>query len=330
MLSKCFAWSFCFRESIYLSNAIYCIWTQLMPTSKPPIQVLLTGVSGQLGQELTKLLSLDDSVKLIGLSHQDLDITDSEAVYEKVAGLMPDAIVNAAAFTDVEAAESLCEFAHQVNCKGAGNLANASNAVGAALIHVSTDYVFDGKKPTAYCETDKTNPLNQYGLSKLAGEQTVESLCKKHIIIRSSSLFSELSKNFCRTMLQLGISRSSINVVSNQISGPTSALDLAHGIIIIAKEIVKWSLDSEKWGVYHFCGEPYASWYELAKQVIELQSTNVVLTPNLVVQPILAKDYRSEVIRPAFSGLNNSKIDKVFGIKPSNWQKALTEIDFKL
>ncbi|MBE8168328.1 MAG: dTDP-4-dehydrorhamnose reductase [Shewanella sp.] len=301
-----------------------------MPTSKPPILILLTGASGQLGRELVALLTLDDGVELIGLSHQDLDITDSEAVLKKIVDLNPDVIINAAAFTDVEAAESLCELAHQINCTGAGNLANASNAIGAGLIHVSTDYVFDGKKLTAYCETDNTNPLNQYGLSKLAGEQAVESLCQKHIIIRSSSLFSATSKNFCRTMLQLGISRSSINVVSDQITGPTSALDLAHGVIVIAKEIVKWSMNSEKWGVYHFCGEPYGSWYELAEKVIQLQSTKVPLTPNLVIQPILAKNYQSEVIRPAFSRLDNRKIDNVFGIKPSNWQKALTEIDFKL
>ncbi|MCL1077702.1 dTDP-4-dehydrorhamnose reductase [Parashewanella spongiae] len=299
-----------------------------MKVVQSTVKLAITGASGQLGQELINL-SLD-GVEIIGFTHQDLDVTDFDAVDRTIISLKPDVIINAAAFTDVEKAELSCELAHRVNGLGAENLACAANTVGAALIHISTDYVFDGKKQIAYCETDTPNPINQYGKSKMSGEQAVISHCQRHIIVRSSSLFSAAAKNFCRTMLQLGVSRSVLNIVSDQVSGPTSAADLAKGIMIIAKEIRNWPASSEKWGIYHFCGEPLVSWFQLAKQVVQSQSNKVLIAPNLTINPIQAKDYQSYVERPAFSGLDNSKINKVFGIKPSNWQHALTEIDFKL
>lgn len=272
---------------------------------------LVTGANGQLGNEL-KLLLQD---KAAYVDRDELDITDEEAVKAYVGQGKWDAIINCAAYTAVDKAESDEALAEKINVKGPENLAKT----GIPLIHVSTDYVFDGTNYRPYVETDEVNPQSVYGKTKLAGEQAVLANAQTAVIIRTAWLYSTFGNNFVKTMRKLGKERDSLNVVFDQVGSPTYARDLAQAIVDILPQMKPGMKE-----VYHFSNEGVCSWYDFA--------TAIMAQSDLVcdVFPIESKDYPTPAKRPHYSVLNKGKIKKDFGIKINHWAVSLAECVEKL
>lgn len=286
------------------------------------LKVALTGASGQLGCSLSKIMG--DRVNLLKLDRVTLDITESTQVSEILSVFAPDVIINAAAYTAVDKAEQEPELAEAINSKGPENLAKIATKLDAVLIHVSTDYVFDGRSKKPYEETDDTNPQSVYGLTKLQGEQAIAKNCDRHIILRTAWLFSEYGNNFVKTMLRLAQVRRELGVVADQIGGPTYAGDIADAIISIISQLNP--ANDHRFGLYHYSGEPYVSWYQFANDIFTqaVQQRLIVKEPR--VNPITTVEYPTPAKRPAFSMLNCSKIKQNFDVSPSNWQTALNNL----
>lgn len=281
------------------------------------MKILVTGSNGQLGRHIGQALA-QTSWDYILLSHGDLDIADEQCVHTAINLHRPNIIINAAAYTSVEKAESQPELAHAVNTTGAGILSQAASTIDAAIFHISTDYVFSGTKTCAYTENDPTSPINTYGKSKCAGESQVIANNPKHIILRTSWVFSEYGTNFFQTMQRLSKERDRISVINDQFGGPTYAGDLANAILkVIAHYQVSKDLD---WGMYHYCGLPFTSWFELAQEVLRHHESSAELIP------IRTTDYCSTVNRPHNSRLDCTKINKAFGVEPSNWKLAIQQL----
>lgn len=272
---------------------------------------LVTGANGQLGNEL-KLLLQD---KAAYVDRDELDITYEEAVKAYVGQGKWDAIINCAAYTAVDKAESDEALAEKINVKGPENLAKT----GIPLVHVSTDYVFDGTNYRPYVETDEVNPQSVYGKTKLAGEQAVLANAQTAVIIRTAWLYSTFGNNFVKTMRKLGKERDSLNVVFDQVGSPTYARDLAQAIVDILPQMKPGMKE-----VYHFSNEGVCSWYDFA--------TAIMAQSDLVcdVFPIESKDYPTPAKRPHYSVLNKGKIKKDFGIKINHWAVSLAECVEKL
>lgn len=237
-------------------------------------KILVTGANGQVGHCLTQKLS--GKVELLAADSKMLDITQRQAVFDMVQAFSPDVVINAAAYTAVDKAESEAALAHAVNAEGAKHLAQAAQSVGAALLHISTDYVFDGTKDSPYHENDSTNPQSVYGETKLAGEQAVMSYCERSIILRTAWVFGEHGNNFVKTMLRLGAERDELGIVSDQRGAPTYAGDIADALITVTEKIV--SGQSVDYGIYHYSGTPYASWYEFAQAIFTQAASQGILT----------------------------------------------------
>lgn len=280
--------------------------------------VLVTGANGQLGNEL-RLLSKGLPYKFVftdvvqSADTTILDITDIEAIRKIVAEEKVDVIVNCAAFTNVDAAEDNETIAELINSKAVENLAVAAKENNALLIHISTDYVFDGTAVTPYTEEDKCNPTGAYGRTKLHGEEAVERVGCKSIIIRTAWLYSEFGKNFVKTMLNLTATKPAIKVVNDQVGTPTYALDLA-------KVIVKFiSMDSDSLlGTYHFSNEGVCSWYDFAVKIAALAGNT-----ECKINPCLSSEYPSKVKRPAYSVLDKNKIKMALNITIPAWEESL-------
>lgn len=288
------------------------------------MRILLTGCKGQLGQEIIKRCS--ESVSLLALDSTELDITDRDAVMKVTSDFLPDFIVNAAAYTAVDKAESDTNNAWRVNRDGPSNLALVASEVGAAFIHISTDYVFSGLAEEAYLEQDVTQPQTVYGKSKLAGEKEVRMLCQKHIIIRTSWVFGEYGNNFVKTMLRLSAERDELSVVADQYGAPTYAGDIASAIFHIIAQLDLSDDNSILWGTYHYSGMPYVSWYEFAQAIFAKAEQFYVLPHTPELKPIPSSSYPTPAKRPANSKLNCQKIEKNFGIMMGNWSVALNNI----
>jgi dTDP-4-dehydrorhamnose reductase len=283
---------------------------------------LITGANGQVGYCLTQ--QLKDKYEILAVDRNELDITDQSAVKNAVENFRPDVIINAAAHTAVDRAETEVELSEAINVKGPQYLAEAAKNVDAAILHISTDYVFDGQREGKYKETDATDPQGVYGKTKLEGEQAVAKANDKFIVLRTAWVFGEHGNNFVKTMLRLAKTRDTLGVVADQIGGPTYAGDIAAALIHISERIIN-NLNVE-YGIYHFSGEPYVSWCDFAKMIfIEAVSQNVLKRAPLV-NSITTADYPTPAKRPANSCLDLTKIQQVFGIQPSNWQKALKNI----
>lgn len=290
------------------------------------MNILVTGANGQLGNEMRLLAGgqqdryvFTDVTPAEGVSY--LDITDLEAVRRLVAGEGIDVIVNCAAYTDVEAAESNEPLAGKLNADAPGNLATVMREAGGLLVQISTDYVF-GKEPyNVPCTEDRQGtPTGVYGLTKLHGEQKVAASGCKYVIIRTSWLYSEFGKNFCRTMMALTSSRPMVNVVYDQVGTPTYALDLAEAVLKVIKDYEQYAGCGHypKSGIYHFSNEGVCSWYDFAKMIAEYCGNT-----GCEVLPCLSKDYPSRVKRPSYSVLDKSKIKAVFGIDTKYWTDSL-------
>ncbi len=288
------------------------------------MRVLVTGCNGQVGYCLTNMLSKTDGVTLLAVDREELDITDQDAVATTVKEFKPTIIINAAAHTAVDRAEQEVELSYAINRDGPKFLAEAAQEVGAAVLHISTDYVFEGNKNGEYTETDITNPQGVYGASKLAGEIAVAEACDKHIILRTAWVFGEYGNNFVKTMLRLAQNRDELSIVGDQFGGPTYAGDIAGALIQIAERITKDEV--VEYGVYHYSGLPHVSWYEFSHAIFDRALEFDVVTNKPSLTSIVTERYPTPAKRPSNSRLSTNKINSVFSIKASDWQSALNNI----
>ncbi|HDY8232971.1 TPA: dTDP-4-dehydrorhamnose reductase [Vibrio vulnificus] len=286
------------------------------------MKVLVTGSHGQVGHCLVAQLLLRNDVEVIAYDREHLDITNEQQVKTVIGELKPNVIINAAAYTAVDKAETDIEVSYAINRDGPLYLAQAAQTLGALLLHISTDYVFDGDKRAPYDETDTPSPKGVYGQSKLAGEEAVVKHCSRYAILRTAWVFGEHGNNFVKTMLRLGKERPELGIIGDQFGGPTYAGDIAHALIFIMDKFE----GKEQSGVYHFSGEPHVSWHQFTTAIFEAAAKDGVLTTPPVVNEITADQYPLPAPRPANSRLDCSKIKAVFGIEPSDWKSALNNI----
>ena len=284
--------------------------------------VLVTGANGQLGQSIQSIAGNYPDIQFVFCSSTDLDITNKENCVFVFDKSNPDYCINAAAYTAVDKAESESEKAHLINVIGAKNLAEACNDFGVTLIHISTDFVFDGNKSLPYTEEDATNPQSIYGQTKLDGESAIQKIINNHFIIRTSWVYSQFGNNFMKTILRLAKERTSLNIVSDQIGTPTNAINLAEAILKITlfSSLSKAEGRGDAFGIYNFSNEGECSWYDFAKKILEINNINIDL------QPIHTTSYPTPAKRPKYSVLNKSKIKNRFGIEIKSWEKSLETI----
>lgn len=265
-------------------------------------KVLVTGAGGMLGREVVRCLS-EKGHNALGLTHADLEITDKEAVWRALRAERPDVVVHCAAMTDVDGCELEPERALLVNALGAAHVASASEAVGAKLIYISTDFVFDGEKEEGYDEFDEPNPINQYGRSKLWGERFTQTLCRKHIIVRTAWLFGFGRRNFVSAVAERLKKEGEVKAVTDQVGSPTLTRDLAEALCQLVK--------SESYGVYHVTNSGRTSKFQLARLVAE----TVGLDPEGAVRSITSKEWPTPARRPRFSSLRSLRW-QAEGFKP--------------
>ena len=283
--------------------------------------ILITGANGQLGNEM-RIIAKDSADKYIftdvnqveGVETTYLDITDLSAVRQMVKDNGVNAIVNCAAYTNVDAAETNEALAEKLNAEAPENLAVAMKEVGGLLVHISTDYVFGGEPYNTPCKEDqKGTPTGVYGLTKLHGEQKIIASGCNHVIIRTAWLYSEFGKNFCKTMMNLTATKPELKVVFDQVGTPTYALDLAEAIKAVLEKF-----DGSQTGVYHYSNEGVCSWFDFTKMIAEYNGST-----ECKVQPCYSCDFPSPVKRPSYSVLDKNKIKSVFGVEVPYWTDSL-------
>jgi len=280
------------------------------------MKILVTGAHGQLGTAIQKAsqgFRLSDGAPTFFFTDVDtLDICDGKAVEGFVTACRCDMIVNCAAYTEVDRAEDDVERCYAINCEAVGNLGKAAMKVRSKVIHISTDYVFDGRhKKRPYRETDRVNPQSVYGRSKCESEALLMRLCPDSVILRTSWLYSETGKNFVRTMLRIGAERDEAGVVCDQHGSPTYAGDLAAAVLAIV------AAESFVPGIYHYSNQGVCSWYEFAMEIFNQAALNCK------VKALLSSQYPVRAKRPSFSVLDKTKIKRVYGIVPPEWQDSL-------
>ncbi|QYJ69056.1 dTDP-4-dehydrorhamnose reductase [Flavobacterium litorale] len=276
--------------------------------------VLVTGASGQLGQAIQAIAPKYKQVQFHFTTSAEADITNTSSLKTTFNRVKPDFCINAAAYTAVDKAESEPEKAHLINVTGAKNLAEICKEYGTTLVHISTDFVFDGNKNTPYDEEDATHPQGVYGATKRAGEEAIEAILEAHYIVRTSWLYSEYGNNFMKTMIRLGNERDVLSVVNDQTGTPTNANDLADAILQIITS------DKKAYGIYHYSNEGVATWYDFAKKIFEVNN----ITINL--QPISTAQYPTPAKRPVYSVMDKSKIKQVVGVDIPQWEASLTNL----
>jgi dTDP-4-dehydrorhamnose reductase len=281
-------------------------------------RILLIGVNGQLGRELAQTLAPLGEV--IGADRHTIDLTDGAKIRQAISQVKPDSIVNAAAYTAVDRAESEPELARSINAIAPAIMAETAQKIGASLVHVSTDYVFDGRKNTPYLEDDLTNPIGVYGKTKLTGEEGIRQNCDRYWILRTAWVYGNYGKShFVKTMLRLGSQREEVRVVIDQIGSPTRAKDIADAI---ARLLVK----EAPTGIYHFTNSGVASWYDFAAAIFaEAEQLGFPLKVQRLV-PITTSEYPTPAQRPAYSVLSTKKISDFLDTHPPHWRLALQQM----
>jgi dTDP-4-dehydrorhamnose reductase len=274
--------------------------------------IVVFGGNGQLGRELERA---SDRAQLTALARKDADITDEFAVSEAIRRYRPALVVNAAAYTKVDLAESEPREAQEVNGRAPGLIGHACAQAGVPLVHVSTDYVFDGSKAGPYTEDDPIAPLSAYGRSKAAGEAAVRAACARHVILRTAWLYGAFGNNFLKTMLRLAATRDELSVVADQHGSPTSTRDLAGAILRIAPRLIA---GENLWGIYHFTGTGVTTWHGFATQIVTAQASLTGRHPKVIA--ITTADYPTAARRPANSELDNSRFAHTFGFRSHAWQ----------
>jgi len=288
------------------------------------MRILVTGKNGQLGRSIQKLVNTDTKIDnnqnpndFIFVGRGDLDLSSESSISHYFKNNKFDIIINCAAYTAVDKAEEDAELANQINLLAIKQLASIASNQQAKLIHISTDYVFDGESDMPYIETDTPNPINIYGKTKLAGERALQKIMPTNaIIIRTSWIYSEYGDNFVKTLLKLGKERNQLNVVNDQIGSPTYATDLADGILEIIKH-KKFTDEAQTTQIYNYSGEGEISWYEFAKEIFKIEKIGCE------VDPVSSQHYPTPAKRPRNTLMNKDKIVEVFNIKISNWKSSL-------
>ena len=280
------------------------------------MKILVTGHSGQVARELA--LALAGQGELLVLGRDRLDLADSEAIRQRVRAERPELIINAAAHTAVDQAESEPEAAFALNATAPGVLAEEAAALGAPLIHYSTDYVFDGRKTAPYTEDDQPNPLGVYGRSKLAGEEAIRAVGGAHLILRTSWVYSLHGRNFLLTMQRLLQEREQLNVVDDQVGAPTWAGDIATATAAL---IQRWQQGRQAWGTYHFTAGGETSWFGFASAIAETLKTQG--KPCARLEPIPSSAYPTPAQRPLNSRLDGSKLRRDWDVALAGWRQGL-------
>jgi dTDP-4-dehydrorhamnose reductase len=273
--------------------------------------ILVTGAHGQLGQALQSIAPQYPAIQFHFCSSQEADLTNKSSLKAVFTNYKPMFCINAAAYTAVDKAESEPEKAFAINADGVRNLAEVCLEHQTVLLHVSTDFVFDGLKNTPYTETDVPNPTGVYGASKLAGEQAVQEILTRYYIVRTAWVYSNFGANFMKTILRISNEKEEVSVVYDQIGTPTNAIDLAQALllIIISKK--------QCYGIYNFSNEGQSSWFDFAKKIVE------VFKIGLIVNPILTEDFPTLATRPKYSVLDKNKIKSIFNIPILSWENSL-------
>lgn len=273
-------------------------------------KVIVTGANGQLGRAINQLYVGNTEYELINTDVGELDITDIDKVMEFVRGIRPYAIINCAAYTAVEACENEEDLAFRINAIGPRNLSIAATETGARLMHISTDYVFDGNGRRPYLETDPVGPQGAYGRTKLSGENFVKEFSYKHYIVRTAWLYGD-GKNFVKTMLRLSETNDKVRVVKDQVGSPTSAAELA--------KAVAYLLPTENYGLFHGTCEGDCSWAQFTEEIFRLAGKSTI------VEPITSEEYGAAVKRPAYSILENYMLKMTTDFMFSDWHDAIAE-----
>lgn len=282
--------------------------------------ILVFGAGGQLGQEILAR-SASAQIDVRGATHEEADVANSLAVSRLIATVRPALVVNCAAYTAVDKAESEPDTARLANAVGAANVARATEAAGLPLIHVSTDYVFDGTKRGAYDERDPIAPINVYGQTKAEGEAEVRAISSRHIILRTAWVYGRFGNNFLKTIVRLARERTELRVVADQQGSPTATQDLAEAVFSVSRALD--AANNIRWGTYHFAGTGTTSWHGFANAIVVAQAAATGLNPP--VKAITTKDYPTPARRPFNSILDSSRFAAAFGYRAMPWQARVVE-----
>lgn len=287
------------------------------------MRILVCGAGGQVGHELVDRAK-QYGLEALGMTRDQLDITNAAQVADLVSRAKPGIIINAAAYTHVDNAETHSDQAYAVNRDGAARLAEAARQASIPLLHISTDYVFSGEAQTPYCETDEVAPTGVYGASKLAGEAAIESAMDQHLILRTSWVYGTHGHNFVKTMLRLGAQRDSLSVVADQFGCPTQAGSIADVLLHLAQ---RYERDGTlAWGLYHYTGRSSCTWFDFAVEVFRQAEAKGMLPKQPQVSPITTAQYPTPARRPAWSVLDCSKFETTFGIETLDWHDELSVV----
>jgi dTDP-4-dehydrorhamnose reductase len=284
------------------------------------MKILITGCRGQLGSQLIDILNKGVSelgpiseeykkAEIIAAGSQELDITDFEAVKQFLFETKPDIIINCAAYTNVYGCESNEDLAYKVNAAGPKNLAVAGEEIGAKIVHISTDYVFEGRGKVPYRENDAVNPISAYGKTKLAGENFIKEFSSKYFIIRTAWLYGYYGNNFVKTIIKAGREKGHLDIVNDQRGNPTNAEDLIYHVLKLAL--------TEKYGIYNCTGKGECTWYDFGKAAIDFSNISCIVTP--ISSGVINRKAR----RPSFSSLDNTKLRDAIGYEMRDWKQAL-------
>lgn len=279
------------------------------------MKIMITGINGQVGSALVRQATVQGH-DVVALCRKQWDMARSpEMGRELVLLTKPDLVINAAAYTNVDGAEDDEITASKVNADAPRALAKGCKQLDIPIFHISTDYVFDGAKEEPYVETDQTNPINVYGRTKLLGELAINEEARKYIILRTSWVFSEDGNNFVNTIMRLAKERDGLKVVDDQIGGPTNAECMAKVLLRMATE------HEEQWGIYHFSGQPFVSWYEFAEVVVSSLKRKTAAKKNFRLTPCSSGDFNSKAKRPKSTKLSNFKIESLIYGSKCDWEK---------
>ena len=290
------------------------------------MRIAVTGSQGQVVQSLIER-ARDTEAQVIALGRPLLDLADPATILPAIEAAQPDIIVSAAAYTAVDRAEEDVDAAYAVNAAGAGAVAQAARALGIPVIHLSTDYVFNGRKNSPYREDDATDPLGVYGASKLAGENAVQAACANSVILRTAWVYSPFGNNFVRTMLRLAGQREELGVVADQLGNPTSAFDIADGILAVARNLCADG-SPELRGIFHMTGTGEASWADFAEAIFAVSRR--LGGPWARVSHITTAEYPTPAPRPANSRLDCGKLEQVHGVRLADWRGSMEQVVTRL
>ena len=291
-------------------------------------KILLSGVNGQVGHALQKKLA---NYQVFALNREQLDLSDKDAIRRVVQTIQPDLIINPAAYTAVDKAESEPDLAYAINAIAPQVLAEEAAKINAALIHFSTDYVYDGSKIESYVETDAVNPLSVYGKSKLAGELAINAVGLPHLILRTSWVYGAYGKNFLKTIIRLASERESLRIVADQFGAPTSSESITDAVIELLNT---WQPhDANQTGIYHFTNQGKTSWHGFSSEIVN-EYNNLASCKGLQmlkanvenIEAITTADYPTPAARPANSTLSKQKLKQVFNVALPSWQQGLQQV----